>query len=141
MITYNEFILIKTLKLEAVNMKKKILSILLIAASLSCPFQVYASETGWIPHEYCPDISTYQGSWEYLYSNGQHAQNWALINNKWYYFSPEDGCAYRNTYLTYNDQVYYLKDDCSMACNEYVYSPETGGYVYADSEGRLLIEY
>lgn len=125
-------------------MKKKLLLILLLGLSLLTPqsANAYQIQTGWIPHEGCPDMSNYHGGWEYLYSNGQHAVNWAYINNKWYYFPVNyDGCASHNTSLFYKGYYYYFKDDCSMACNEWVYCQDIGKYLYADSEGHLQTIY
>lgn len=119
-------------------MNKRLLCLLFTSLILLVPMKANASyKTGWIPHEYCENMNNYHGAWEYLYSNGQHAQNWANIGGKWYYFSTDDGCAFKNRSLLEDGYFYYFKDDCSMACNEWVYCEEVGYSVYADEHGHL----
>lgn len=119
---------------------KKSLIVMLSALLLSCSlFAIPASayQTGWSKY------STMNGKtyWYYTYSDGSEAsQGWKYIDENWYYFIPES-----EGYITFigllhdnSGYDYYLKDDCSMAHDEWVHTYENSAVLYyAESDGHI----
>lgn len=95
-----------------------------------------AMQTGWLLdggnwYYFEPDTGImYANQWlndNYYFGNsGAMAVGWALIDEKWYYFNA-DGCKITNQW----SGNYYLKEDGSMAVNEWV----DGGRYFVDSNG------
>jgi hypothetical protein len=83
-------------------------------------------------------IGWQQDSTGYYYyydtSENYYSDSWQLIDNEWYSFDPQ-GYARQTTWLQDGGNFYWLKEDCKMARNEWVYYNFT--WYYFGSDGAM----
>ncbi|EHI98047.1 cell wall binding repeat-containing protein [Clostridium sp. DL-VIII] len=74
--------------------------------------------------------------WYYYYdtAGSYYSDSWQLIDNEWYSFDPQ-GYARQTTWLQDGGNYYWLKEDCKMARNEWVYYNYT--WYYFGSDGAM----
>lgn len=74
--------------------------------------------------------------WYYYYdtNGGYYADTWQLINNEWYSFDSQ-GYARKTVWLQDGGNYYWLKEDCKMARNEWLYYNYT--WYYFGSDGSM----
>ena len=113
----------------------KILSATIIGLNL---FSVPASAGTWIQHEGY-DLSltngVYKGGWEYELDTNKKAMGWHQIDNKWYYFYPEDGCAATGITNILNKDYFFNPDTCELETNKWVRT--RGITLWVENDGSI----
>ncbi|MCF0105870.1 MAG: hypothetical protein HUJ53_03840 [Holdemanella sp.] len=72
--------------------------------------------------------------WSYYGADGKGAKGWLQLKGIWYYFNPEyDDIAFCNEWALINDKWYYFDENCAMLSNQWIQeSAEYWSYLTAD---------
>ena len=121
-------------------MKKKAIKIMAAQLCILGLFATPAHAGTWIQHEGY-DLSLtdgiYKGAWEYQLDDSKYAIGWHYIDNNWYYFYPEDGCAATGLVTIGNDRYYFDTTSCKLQTNTWVPLPNSSLMSWADENGRV----
>lgn len=76
--------------------------------------------------------------WEYWYyydANGLEVRGWQLIGGKWYYFDPDDGDMWAETWVPgTGDTYYWVGEDGAMYVNKWMQYED--GWYYYGADGK-----